>query len=162
MTNEEWNKSDDAITMLQALKLNSADNFMKISHELHAYYVECCREHLYLWPEPDFSAALSFTTNYSLENYTDKIREHDYRVEGSIFGLQYNPDTKESQGIINRVSELVYLSKEESFEYAVNFGYFVDWVLLYIESWNGRIPIKYAKYLNSEILKRHIEQPFNV
>ncbi len=160
MTNEDWNRSDNPIEMLEALKSYSAPDFIGRIKLLQTFYIECCRKYLSLWPDSDFIAALDFAENHSSEHNKEELKKHDYNVEGSIFALQYNPETETSQKIINHICKLTNLSKDESFDYAVSFGYFVDWVLLYRGSWNGKIPVEYAHFLDANILRKHIKQPF--
>lgn len=161
MTNEEWKNSNDAVEMLESLKGIADGYLIENTALIHSFYIGCCRDHLHIWPDKNFVEALIFLEKYRLdETRREELHKHDYHVESSIFRLQYSPETEESKAIIERVVKITNLSEKEALAYAVSFGYFVNWALLYAGSWKGEIPYKYRSFLSPELLKNSIYPKF--
>ena len=160
MDNEQWENSEDAVEMLEALFDYHKLDVLKLVNELQLFYVECCKKHLHLLPQKEFKIALDYAMNYlNKEVSVNEINEQNWYTEAAVFGMDYD-DKMQHKSIYGNISKELNISLSDSKKYAVNLGYFIDWVSLYATSFNGQIPYRYSELLNEEILKRIIRNPF--
>ena len=160
MNNEQWKNSEDVIEMLEALFDYHKFDVLKRVNELQLFYVECCKEQLYLLPQKEFKIALDYAMNYLNKEVTSaEISEQNWYTEAAVFGMDYDEEM-EHRSIYENISKKLNLSLDDSKKYAVTLGYFIDWVSLYATSFNGQIPYQYSELLNKEILQRIIRDPF--
>ena len=160
MNNEQWNNSEDVIEMLEALFDYHKFDVLKRVNELQLFYVECCKEYIYLLPQKEFKIALDYAMKYlSKEVSSSEISEQNWYTEAAVFGMDYDEEM-EQRSIYENIAEKLNLSVDDSKKYAVTLGYFIDWTSLYATSWNGKIPYQYSEFLNEEILRKIIKEPF--
>jgi hypothetical protein len=160
MSNEQWKNSEDIIEMLEALFDYHKFDVLKRVNELQLFYVECCKEHLYLLPQKEFKIALDYAINYLNKGVSaDEVSEQNWYTEAAVFGMDYDEEM-EQKSIYENISKKLNFSLTDSKKHAVTLAYFIDWVSLYSTSFNGQIPYQYSEFLNKEILRRIIREPF--
>ncbi len=161
MNNEEWNNSKNALEMLKALKAHSEKDYLNRRNSLQRYFIKCCQKKLFLLPLPEFKNGLEVTSKYIKNQASRKdVSKQNWKTEGEVFNIEYNGQPT----IVSRCLRLVRiktgLPHNKAKEYAVRFGYFIDWTTLYATDFNGEIPEIHSNFFSSEILKREIRNPF--
>lgn len=91
---------------------------------------------------------------------SNEISDQNWYTEAAVFGMDYEENSKDNEGIYKEISKKRNLSLEDSRKHAIELGYFIDWTSLYATSFNGQIPYNYSKFLNENLLRKNIIDPF--
>jgi len=156
---EDWSTSKDAVEMLRYLKAESEVRYLKNTKILQLYYIKCCRERLFLLKSKEFKRGLDIAEDYVFNRATLKqVYDQNWATEGAVFGIEYNTYPNENLESLFKIRLYQNLDHEAAHRYAINLGYFIDWVMLYATDFNGEIPEGYQEFLSADILRTSINR----
>ncbi|MDM3870146.1 hypothetical protein QSV34_02125 [Porticoccus sp. W117] len=161
MDNTEWNSTKDVILMLTELKNHNEERFNGYVKDLQLFYIDCCEQKLDLLPQESFKIALRTAESFINGGVTnEQVSHQNWYTEADVFGMDYDEPPFDNREIYENISQKLGLTFDDARDYAVRLGYFIDWSSLYAQSFNGRIPKQHSEFLDSEILKKYIVEPF--
>ncbi len=167
MTNEEWETSQNAAEILLALKSQKPQFFTDQAHQLHYYFLECCKDIAYLTPQKDLKNAIQAGYDWLDGKISDRdLLDYEWHAEAEVFAIQYSDeleDIKYVENLIASILEIRELSYIEARDLLYRVTYFVDFSMYYALGWAGKLPSALSKleFLNADRLREYIKSPFN-
>ena len=130
--------------------------------ELQLFFIDCCRLYLYLLPHEEFRVALDLAEDYASDQISlDKVREYNWYTESAVFSMDYDIDTEKNLAIYENIQEKLSLQNIlDARAFAISLGYFVDWTSMYLSDFAGKTNDKYERFLDADLLRRRIREPF--
>jgi len=161
MSADTWLSSNNALEMLESYKAYDEKCFLNTVNQLQVYYILCCKKQLSLLPQREFQEGLESAEKFVRNEISkEELNRQNWKTEGAVFGMDYDTSSEINDSIYKNIAISKEITEEEAKNFAVSYGYFIDWTMLYACSFNGRIPYKYELFLDADILRESIKCPF--
>ena len=166
MTEEEWNRSEEAASMLLALHERQPVYFADNLVQIHRFLIACCWKNAHLIPQKGLQEGLKGAEKWIAgEIDDDELNRLNWYAEGEAFTIDYAAEPyeiDEINGMISQIPQLDGMCFEEAKALLERAAHFAEITMVFQgmqpqpRAWLSIIS-RNAEFLCADLLREHLK-----